>query len=169
MTSMTSRRGGTQTIVAIIALICIAVAALFIFRRLKSGSDELEGDAYYYCEDCGIEFTASKELVPPIRCPKTGSLTAVRAYNFKGLDGKVFTGYYQKYDLETKRLIEARRRGEEVNAAKIKEVLVRSPNDDEWVDSTSPEGVAIINSVTSPTDGSTGEDIQRVTPESKER
>jgi hypothetical protein len=167
MVSMESRNGRAQSIVAIIAIIGIAVAAAIIFRRLKKQSDEAEGDAYYYCEDCGYEFTASSKLVPPIRCPKTGTLTAVRAYKFKGLDCKVFTGYYQKYDPETKRLIEAARRGEEVDKTRIKEILVRSPDANEWVDSTSSDGVAILNSVRSPTDDSSGNDLQRVDPKSR--
>jgi len=166
---MRSRHGRAQGIIAIIAIICITVAVIIIFKRLKSESDQPEGDAYYYCEDCEYEFTASSDLVAPIKCPKTGRLTAVRAYKFKGLDDKVFTGYYENYDLRSKGLIEAMKRGEEVDQAKIKELLIRAPDDDQWVDSLSDDGIIILSSVMSPTDGSTGEDLQRVDPQPKRK
>ena len=161
MASINSSHGGSQGIIAIVS---IAIAAVFIFRGLKDQSGAPPGDAYYYCEDCGYEFAASSTEVPPIRCPKTGTLTAVRAIKFKGADGKAFTGYYEKYDLETKRLIEALKRGEKVDQSKIKQLLIRGPDDTEWVESLSPDGIAIINSVTSPTDDSTGEALERVYP-----
>ena len=164
MASINSSHGGSQGIIAIIAIICIAIAAVFIFRGLKEQSEAPPGDAYYYCEDCDYEFTASSTEIPPIKCPKTGTLTAVHAIKFKGADGKAFTGYYEKYDLETKRLIEALKRGEKVDQGKIKQLLIRGPDDTDWVESLGPDGIAIINSVTSPTDDSTGEALGRVYP-----
>ncbi len=166
MESAGSRRGGSQMTIAIIAVVCIAVAAALIIQRAKKGPEETEGEAFYYCEDCGYEFTASSKLIPPIKCPKTGKLAGVEAVKFKGKDGKVFTGYYEKFDPEVKRLIEARERGEQVDDAKIGNILVRT-RDGDWVDSGSPEGEEIYDTITSPTDGSTGNDLQRVYPQRK--
>ncbi len=168
MSSMRSRHGGAQGLIAVIATICILIAAYFIFKQSKTAREGPVGDAYYHCEDCGYEFVGSSTLAPPIKCPKTGSLTAVRAVKFKGRDGKAFTGYYEKYDLETKKLIEAKKRGEKVDDAKIGNLLVQEPDGD-WVDSTTEDGIIIFNTVTSPSDDSTGQDLERVYPQSEKK
>ncbi len=167
MVSLKSRRGGGQMVLGIIAIVCIAIAVAFILKQMKSSKKAAIGDAYYYCEDCKNEFVNSSDLIPPVKCPKCEKPTAVRALKFKGQDGKVFTGYYEKYDTETKRLIEAKRRGGKVDELKVRNPLVRTPEGD-WVDSMSPEGAEILNNVTSPTDDSTGANIKRVFPGAKE-
>ena len=166
MISMRSRRGGAEILVAVIAIICIAVAVAMILNRAKNKARQAIGDAFYYCESCKNESVGSSLLIPPITCPKCGKTTAVRALKFKGKDGQVFTAYCEKYDLETKRLIEAKKRGEKVDEAKIGNSLIRRPDED-WMDTMSPEGMEITSTVTSPTDESKGVDLERVLPEAK--
>jgi DNA-directed RNA polymerase subunit RPC12/RpoP len=168
MISMRSRRGGAEALVAVIAVICIAIAVAMILKHVKSAAREAMGDAYYYCENCKNEFVGSSKLIAPINCPKCGKTTAVLALKFKGKDGKAFTAYYEKYDLETKRLIEARKRGEKVDEAKMGNPLRRRPDED-WVDSMSPEGIEIRNITISPTDESKGADLVPVVPETKKK
>jgi hypothetical protein len=82
---------------------------------------------------------------------------------------KVFTGCSEEYDQVFERLIEARWRGEALNDARIKNSLLRAPDDGRCMGSMRDDGTLILNSVTSPTDKSGKENLQVVDPKPKKK
>jgi DNA-directed RNA polymerase subunit RPC12/RpoP len=156
MRAIWSKRGGGQGIIAVIAVVCIGIAAYFIFKHTKSGKDDTYGDIYYYCTNCEKEFPGSSSEFPPIKCKFCGQPTAVVARKFKCSEcGKVFIGYLQKYDPQTKALIERRKAGEKIPDEKIGNILVSEPGFDDWLDASTPEATALMNDVRCP-DGCEG-------------
>ncbi len=151
MQSLWSNRGGSQSLIAGVAIICIAVGAYFIFKGAKSDEDELYGDVYYYCTNCEKEFAAGSQETPPIKCKFCGKLAAVaiRKYKCKGC-GHTYIGYLEKYDPETKVLIERRKKGEPVPDERIRSIMVAEPDSDTWLDASSPEGTELMNNVVCP-------------------
>jgi hypothetical protein len=170
MQSLKSNRGGGQGLLAGIAIICIAVAAYLIFKQTKADKDSAFGDTYYYCTSCQKEFTGSSNLVAPVKCPYCKGITgaSLRKYKCK-LCGKVFPGYLQKFDPETKRLIERRKRGEQVDDSKIGSQLMTEFGDENWVDSGSQEAYDILNGITCPNPdcNATGTNVETIFPKAK--
>lgn len=151
MQSLCSNRGANQAILALVAVICIAAGAYFIFKHAKSGEDDLYGDVYYYCTSCEKEFPDSSSNTPPIKCPFCNKPTGVLARKFKCKECETeFIAYIQKYDPETKLLIERRKRGDSVPDAQIRSILVTEPDTEDWVDASSPEGTDLMNNVFCP-------------------
>lgn len=163
-----SNRGGGQSLLAGIAVIAIAVGLYFVFKQAKSKDDSLFGDVYYYCTNCEKEFTGSSNATPPIKCPFCHKVAGVRARKYKCKEcDTVFIGYIQKYDPETKLLIERRKKGESVPDAQIGSILVSEPGEDDWFEASSPEGLDLMNNVVCPK--CEGFDLEVVFPPKKKK
>ena len=152
MQSLRSTKGGGQGLLAGIALICILVGAYFIFKQTKK-DDDVFGDVYYVCTNtsCEKEFTASSGEVPPIKCPHCQQMTGVAARKFKCSEcDEVFIGYVQKYDPQTQAAIQRRKRGQTVPDAEIQSIMVSEPGVEDWVDSSTPDGLEIMSNIVCP-------------------
>jgi len=151
MQLLRSNRGGSQGVIAGIAVICIAVAAYFIFRQTKTKKEEAYGGVFYYCTNCTKEFVGSPYETPPIKCKFCNQVTAVVAAKRKCRScGKTFIAYLQKYDPETKMLIERRKKGEKVPDEQIKNIMVSRFGEDDWLDAGTPEGIEVMSEITCP-------------------
>ena len=125
MQSLTSNRGGGQGLLAGIAVICILVAAYFIFKEAKSGKDDAFGNVYFYCTNCEKDFTGSSDEVPPVKCPHCQQITGVFARKYRCSEcDTTFIGYLQKYDPQTQLAIQRRKKGEKVSDTEIKSIMV---------------------------------------------
>jgi len=132
-------------------------------EKPEPGKETAYGDVFYYCTNCKKEFTASSVEVPPIKCKFCGKVAAVLATKFKCKEcGSMFIGYIEKFDPETQRLIEMRKRGERVPDEKIGNVLVSDPEKEEWLDATSLKGMEVTHNVVCPK--CCGTDLKRVFP-----
>jgi hypothetical protein len=163
MQSFFSNKGGAQGTLAVIAVICIAVAAYFIFRQAKPQKDTGFGDIYFYCTNCQREFTEASNKFPPINCPFCKQPTGVVARKFECNGcGRKFIGYIQMYDPETKVLIERRQAGEKVPDEQLRSIMVTEPGSEDWIDSSTPEGADLMNNVRCPACG--GTDLNAIFP-----
>lgn len=166
MQSLWSNKGGGQGLLAGIAIIAIALGAYFIFKQTKSKDDSLFGDIYYYCTNCEKEFPASSSETAPIKCPFCKQMTGVIAAKFKCKEcNEEFIGYIQKYDAETKRLIDKRKRGEKVPDEQIGSILVSEPGEEDWIEASTPEGNAVMSNLACPKCESF--DVERIFPPKK--
>lgn len=168
MQSLKSNRGGGQGLLAGIAVICILVAAYFIFKEAKSGKDDEFGKVYYYCTNCEKQFTESGDKVPPIKCPYCRQVAGAVARKVKCSECKTtFVAYIQKYDPQTQLAIERRKRGENVDDTQIQSIQVAEPGTDDWVDASSPEGNDLMTNIKCPS-GCEGT-LEPVFPEFKKK
>ncbi len=165
MQRLRSSRGAGQGTLAIIAIICIAVATFFIVKQTKQKKDKTYGDVFYYCTSCKKEFVDSSNKVSPIKCKFCAQPTAasLRKYKCKQC-GTVFAGFIMKFDEETKRLIERRKRGEKVPEEQIRSELISGPDGDSWVDASSQDAYDLLASISCPKDGASGVDIEAIFP-----
>jgi hypothetical protein len=167
MQRLRSNRGGGQGILAIIAIICIAVAAFFIVKQTKKKDEGASGGVYYYCTNCEKEFVDTDQD-PPIKCPYCNQLTGVYLRKCKcNKCSCVFRAYLLKWDPDVKRRRERRRQGENVPYEEGETELISEPDADYWVDSQSPDGIDILANISCPKCGASGEDIEPVFPEPK--
>jgi hypothetical protein len=166
MQPLRSTKGGGQATLAVIALICIVVAGYFIIKQSKTKDETPYSNAYYYCPSCEKEFTGVANLIPPVKCPFCKQVTGARLRKYRCKQcNNVFPAFLTKFDVETKRLIERRERGESVADTNIGSELIAEFGTDDWVDASSQEGLDIVSSVVCPKCGSA--DAVPIFPKSK--
>ncbi len=168
MQSLKSNRGGGQGLLAGIAVICILVAAYFIFKEAKSGKDDAFGNVYFYCTNCEKEFTGSSDEVPPVKCPHCQQITGVFARKYKcSKCDTTFIGYIQKYDPQTQLAIQRRKKGDKVSDTEIKSIMVSEFGEEDWIDGSSMDGLDIMNGVKCP--NNCEEELEPIFPQVKKK
>jgi hypothetical protein len=133
----------------------------------SSGASGTRGQLYYTTDDGATTFAAPANLIPPF---DHNGKQAVRAVVFSGDGGRTtFVGYLQRYSAAAKQQMEAAKQapkpgGKMVMSAPKQNVAmieVKKPGDKNWVDQSSPAGVAVTR-VTAPAGGAGTPEI--VTP-----
>ncbi len=150
--------------VALLAIVVIGVAAYVIVKqsRLKKGGRSER--VFFYCTSCKKEFV-DRDQDAPIRCPRCRQMTGVYLRKCRCKEcGEVFRAYLLMWDPELKRLRERRRRGEKVPPTAREDELVTAPDEEEWMDSGSPEGIDLITNIVCPKCSASGKSIEAVFP-----
>jgi DNA-directed RNA polymerase subunit RPC12/RpoP len=163
------RGGGGQGALAVVAIICIGVAAFFIVKQTKP-KDEGASGIFYYCTSCEKEFVDSADKVPPIKCPYCKQVTGAYLRKYKCKEcGTEFRGYLLKWPMDVKRRKERRKRGEKVPFQPGETELVSPADEEYWVDSESPEGFDIINNIVCPECEASGGNLETIFPKPKKK
>ncbi len=167
MQSLRSNRGGGQAALAIIAVICIGVAGYFIIKQTKPKEESPYGNSFYYCTSCEKEFTGSSDLVPPVKCPTCKQITGARLRKYKCEKcNDIFPAYLEKFDMEDKRIIEKRNRGESVPAdVSIGSELICEFGTDDWISASDQAAFDFIATIECPNCGAVSPDIKPIFPE----
>lgn len=164
MPPLKSTKGAGQTVVALLAIVVIGVAAYVIVKQARPKKEgRLEG-VFFYCTSCKKEFV-DRDQDAPIKCARCGQMTGVYLRKCRCKEcGGVFRAYLLKWDPELKRLRERRRRGENVPPAESEDELVSAPDEEDWIDSASPEGIGLITDVVCPKCSASGKSIEAAFP-----
>ena len=151
MQSLRSVKGAGQGPLAIISIIVIGVAAFLIVKQGKEKKQSPFAGTYYYCTSCQKEFEGTPDKIPPTKCIHCGQMTAVSLRKYKCKQcGTVFRGFVQKFDDQTKLLIERRKRGEKVPDEQIRSELISPADEEDWVYADTQEAYDILGSITCP-------------------
>ena len=170
MQSLRSDKGAGQGVLAVIALICIAVAVYLIIRQAKTKDETPYANAFYYCTNCEKEFTGDSKLYPPVKCPFCKQVTGARLRKYECKKcGEVFPGFISKFDMQTKRLIERRDQGENIPDEQIGSEMMTEPGSDDWVDASDQAAFDILSNITCPECGATVVDTLPIFPKSKKK
>lgn len=140
-----------------LAAAIILVSAWLMFRGVSGGGGGVaasgEPKRYYTIDDGKTYFADSYHLVPPFE--KDGK-TAVIARVFRDLDNKgdPFVGYLQRYTAEGKKMIEDQLKAAAGGSAPMEGLAPASeykrPGEANWIRSTDPRAIPLLNEVKSP-------------------
>jgi hypothetical protein len=168
MYSSRSNKGGSQPVVAFVAIVCTVIAVYFIVKQTRPKEQATSGGVFYYCTNCQKEFAAPGQD-PPIKCPHCSQMAGVYLRKCKcNKCGAVFRAYLLKWDLDVKQRRERRRRGENVPYGEDESELVSEPDTDNWFSTESPEGTFIFSNIACPECEASGENIESVFPKPAE-
>lgn len=168
MHSLRSNKGGSQSALAIVAIVCTVIAVYFIVKQTRPKQQATSGGVFYYCTSCQKEF-AAPDQDPPIKCPHCNQMAGVYLRKCKcNKCGKAFRAYLLKWDLDVKQRREQRRRGENVPYGEDESELISEPDTDNWFSSASPEGIYILGNIACPECEASGENIEPIFPKTDE-
>ena len=140
---------GKKPVVGVVAAIVLLVALVLIARQLGIGSGIGGGpeDVFWYDLDKGDLF-AHPATIEPVTAPSGGEGVRAHVFACTSCDDQDdrFTAYLERYTDEARRILkeEQARNNPMARPMAMAHVLVRRPNDDQWVAATGPQGMQIM-------------------------
>ena len=143
---------GNNPVLVVVAVVILIVAGILIFTNLSRSPDVPHNARNYWDEGDSKLYPYDGNEFPPVKAPSGGE--GVRAYVFSCSDcndkGTRFLGYVQKFTPEGRAdLLKA---FEENNLtdriAAFEQSLIRHPDETDWYEKGSPEGLEIQDTVT---------------------